>query len=951
VRSKGAVTRRVVVAILGVLAYVGPVAPGMVATAAPADATAASFRPGTYLVVLRARPLSTYVGGDAGYAATRPPAGRRFDVHSPAAIAYRKHLLAGQQHVLRRIGSPEPLYSYTAAVDGFAVELDSSQLKTIRTTPAVALVARSTRQHVAGAIAPRDAVRSTAARRAVATDASRPGAGRGVVIGVVDGGIWPENPSFAGLPMTSAERARQLPGFTGRCPDAQRWTSEKCNSKLIAARYFLRGFGADRIARSEFRSPRDATGHGSHIASVAAGNSGVAVTVDGRQLGRISGIAPGARIAVYKACWLAPNPSHDGCTTADLMAAVDTAFADGVDVLNYSVSADSATLHDPLQLAFANITAGGVFVAAAAGDNGSRSSSVDQPSPYVTTVGASALLRYRGTVVLADGRRLVGAMASGTRVRDRRLVAGRGAPAAGVSGADAAHCGSGTLRSRAVAGRIVVCERGTVPRLTMSHTVAAAGGAGMILANTAVRSSLDADLHAVPTVHLDRADGRVVLGYLARAGKDARASLVPGGPASASHAVPATFSARGPAAGAPGVLKPDLLAPGVSILGAVAPPSNFGRLWDLASGTSVAAPQVAGAAAVLESTHPAWSPAYVKSALLTTARPLDGTPSALVEGAGEVDLGRAVDPGLVYPGTGSTGNAATLAVAGLVGTRVVERTVRNVAAQPETYSIGVRGLHGIDVAVDPSVFTVQPGQTLRYRITLRANSRAVDRRYASGALVWNGLRGHRVRTPVVVAPAALRASPRVRGRGQRGTVDVPGRGGADGSTNAQLHGLVAARARLLLLVPGAFDASAPGASALDVGSFDVPAGTGLVRFEVDAGTSDTDLYLYRNGRPVDAATSSSPHETITIADPAAGRYDVYASVPSSVWHIVVAEFRGWVVPAASRRAASVPATIRLANGERFAVPVRWRGLPAGPPWLGYLTYGRTAHRTVVTIQP
>ncbi len=946
-----AVTRRVVVPALGVVACLGLVAPGMVATAAPAGAAAAPVRSGTYLVLLRASPLSTYRGGDLGYAATRPRAGRRFDAHSPAASAYRRHLLAGQREVLRAIGSPDPLYSYTGAVDGFAAHLDSSQLKLLETMRAVSLVAPSTRQHVAGAVARHDSVHSLTAAGASATAGSRPSAGRGAVIGVVDGGIWPENPSFAGLPMTAAERARDLPGFSGRCPDAQRWTSAKCSSKLVAARYFLRGFGAGRIARSEFRSPRDATGHGSHIASVAAGNSGVAVTVDGRDLGRISGVAPGARIAVYKACWLAPNPSHDGCTTADLMAAVDTAFIDGVDVLNYSVSADSATLRDPLQQAFANITTGGVFVAAAAGDDGSRSASVDQPSPYVTTVGASALLRYRGTVVLADGRRLVGAMASARSVRDRRLVAARSAPAPGVDGVDAAHCGPKTLSSRAVTGRIVVCERGTVPRLTMSRTVASAGGAGMILANTAIRSSLDADLHAVPTVHLDRADGRVVLGYLARAGRAARASLVPGGPASAAHAVPATFSARGPAPGAPGVLKPDLLAPGVSILGAVAPPSDSGRLWDLASGTSVAAPQVAGAAAVLESAHPTWSPAAVQSALLTTARPLDGTPSALVEGAGEVDLRRAADPGLVYPGSGSSGNRPSLAVAGLVGTRVIERTVRSVAARTETYTIGVRGLHGIDVAVDPSVFTLRPGETLRYRVTLRANSRAVDRRYASGALVWNGLRGHRVRTPAVVAPAALRVAPSVRGHGRRGTVDAPGTGGTDGSSSLRLHGLVAATSRLLLLVPGAFDPSTPDASALEAGSFHVPPATGLVRFRVDAGASDTDLYLYRNGRLVDAAASASPRETITIADPAAGRYDVYASVPASVRHIVVAEFRGWVVPFASRRAASVPARIPLANGERLTVPVHWRGLPAGPAWLGYVTYGRTAHRTLVTIEP
>ena len=239
------------------------------------------------------------------------------------------------------------------------------------------LVERSTKQHVDRAPAALRASPAVGSSSRSLLGLDGPGgvwaahggpenAGRNVVIGVVDTGIWPDNPSFTGLPQRTPGTAGHLPGFHGACDAAQEWTAEDCNDKVVSARWFVKGFGEENVATAEYLSPRDGTGHGSHVASTAAGDNGVRVEVDGQRFGTTSGMAPAARLAVYKACWTAPDPTQDGCTTADTVAAVDQAVADGVDVLNYSVSG-SDRLDDSVERAFLGATAAGVFVATSAG--------------------------------------------------------------------------------------------------------------------------------------------------------------------------------------------------------------------------------------------------------------------------------------------------------------------------------------------------------------------------------------------------------------------------------------------------------------------------------------------------------------------------------------------------------------------------------------------------------
>ncbi len=922
--------------------------------------------PGVYVVTLRDRPAASYAGGIDGYPATRPRPGRRFDRTLPAVAGYARLLLTRQERLLERVGDPDVLYRYTTALDGFAARLTSEQVDLLRRTPQVALVERSTKRRLAGVPAPgpRDA---TAARGTWAAAGGPPRAGKGTVIGVVDSGIWPENPSFAGLAQSAPGTWPALPGFHGSCNTGQQWTARACSDKVVSARWFVEGFGADHLSRSEYLSPRDSTGHGTHAASVAAGDHGVRVQIDGQSFGTISGLAPAARIAVYKACWSAPDPAQDGCTTADTVAAVDQAVADGVDVLSYSVTGS----HDPgdsVERAFLNAAAAGVFVAAAAGNGGPGAGSVGHAAPWVTTVGASTHHLFLGGLRLGNGREYVGAMVSDRKVAPTGLLLAGDAAAPGSTRRQARLCRVGSLDADRVQDQIVVCDRGVVPRVDKSTAVARAGGAGMVLANTGPGTTA-ADAHAVPTVHLDVAAAEAVKAYAAAAGGAATASLDPTATAPVPVPTLAAFSARGPVAGTGGdLLKPDLTAPGVSVLGAVAPDSDSGRMWDLASGTSTSTPQVAGLAAAVMARHPEWPPARTKSAMMTTARDLEGGAGPFAEGAGAVAAAGVADPGLVLDcgpaawhryldGRLPAGdlNLPSVVVGDLVGSATSTRRVTSVASTAETYTASVRGLPGLRVDVRPRTFTVRPGHSRRVTIRVRATADARLGTFERGWLTLTG-RDHRVRLPVAVRPGAVAAPRLVHGTGGSGTVRVRGRSGTGTPVAVHASGLAPANPTGLTLVPGGFDPArpveGPGTFATSV---PVPAGTEVARFVLSTHNpgDDVGLYLYRGRRLVGSDTADSPDAALTLENPEAGDYTLYATAPvAGNGAAATGQLYTWVV---GRRAAD--GNLRLSRdavggtvpGERFGYRASWRGLDPTKKWLGVLRYAGSDRRTLVQV--
>jgi subtilisin family serine protease len=611
-------------------------------------------------------------------------------------------------------------------------------------------------------------------------------------------------------------------GWAGTCQTGEEWSADDCNNKLIGARYFNAGFGGnagiDTSRPWEFNSPRDYNGHGTHTASTAGGNHGVPATGAAAAFGKISGMAPRARIAMYKALWSTQDSSTASGSGVDLLAAIDAAVGDGVDVINYSISGTQNNFLDGVEIAFLNAADAGVFVSASAGNDGPTPSTVAHPSPWITTVAAETHDRVGVGSAVVDGVTYQGASA-GTGSATGQLVT------FGAPGSPERMCFLNSL-TVAAAGKIVLCERGVNARIEKSFEVARVGGIGMILVNPTA-NSLNADLHFVPTVHLQN-DALDAVRAAAAAGKTASVS----GQILFDQPAPfmAAFSSRGPlTAGAGDVLKPDLGAPGVDVLAAVAPPGNRGREFDLFSGTSMAAPHVTGLAALLKQLHPDWSPVAIKSALMTTASGVldtftDTTAAdasalkVLADGAGHVQPNDAADPGLVFDSNandwlaflcGATSgvnpalcaqlsaagysfdrsdmNVPSIAIGDLAGVQTVKRRVTNVDNRTATYTASA-SINGVNVAVSPSTFAVAPGETQSFNVSFTVTSAPLNR-YTGGSLTLTG-GGHTVRIPLVVRPVAFGAPAEVSSNGSPVSWQV--RVGYNGPLTATVGGLVPA---------------------------------------------------------------------------------------------------------------------------------------------------------------
>jgi hypothetical protein len=877
------------------------------------------------------------------------------DAPRPDRPGQAASLRRAQAALLRDVGGPRVLYRFTAALNGFAAELDRNQVKRLRSHPDVALVERSTTQRLDSVDSPSFLGVEEAWRTAGGPDA----AGRGTVVGVIDGGIWPENPSFAALP---GVRSSGPVDFEGACETGEQWDEADCNSKVVSARYFVEGFGQDDLAASEFLSPRDATGHGSHTAAIAAGNDDVRVRVDGQDFGTAAGMAPGARIAAYKACWTAPDPADDGCTTADAVAAIDRAVADGVDVISYAISGPSGVDSDSVEMAFLNATAAGVFVAASAGNRGPSAGSVAHTSPWVTTVGASTHHSFDGAVVL-DGEELhVGAMISDKAVTDARIVLAENVAASTSTVDDARLCRPGSLDAAAAQDTIVVCDRGTIPRVEKSAAVARAGGAGMVLANVRP-DSVDSDFHAVPTVHVDVAAADAIKAFVTHT-EEPTASLDPTVSAETVAPQVAPFSSRGPAPQDGGsLLKPDLTAPGVGVLAAVAPPAHDGRLWSQYSGTSMSTAHVAGLAAVVRSERPEWTPAMVKSAMSTTADELEGVSGPLSEGAGQVDATEMLDPGLVLDASPQRFrawldgrvptrdlNLPSIAVGDLAGSTRVVRRVTNVSGSTETYSAEVLGLNGLDVSVRPRTLALGPGESGRIAVV-------VDRAGAQleaptrGYVVLTGL-SHQARLPVVVTPRTVEAPQEATSSGAAGTLSFQAVAGTGGEMVLTTSGLTSATPVGLTLEPGDFDPQNPSADE-DTTRFpvEVPPGTEVVRVELAGRDSDDmDLHLYREDQLVASSIGSAADELLTLVEPQPGDYDLYvSSAVAANGSTTTAQLYTWVVKEGDAGNLRSPAGLAVTQGEPFEVQLTWEDLDPTIRWFGAIRYGRSDQRTFVTI--
>src|SRR5688500_15645464 len=314
--------------------------PTATVVAAPSERAASNSKRSSnlYIVRLSESPVTAYKGGIKGYAATRPAKGQKINPDSSKVLNYLNYLTARHDAVLGAAGGKK-VYDYGYVFNGFAAELTAAQADKIKSIPGVLSVEKNEFRSLDTSDTP-NFLGLTGAGGFYETTGAK---GENVIIGIVDGGVWPESLSFSDRTGANGNASKdgklsyqQIPGWHGKCVPGERFTATHCNQKLIGARYYNAGFGGNAGINAElpheFLSPRDFGGHGTHTASTAGGNAGVPTTQDAKPFGATNGIAPRARIAAYKVCW--QFPAGGSCATVDSVAAIDQAVADGVDVIN-----------------------------------------------------------------------------------------------------------------------------------------------------------------------------------------------------------------------------------------------------------------------------------------------------------------------------------------------------------------------------------------------------------------------------------------------------------------------------------------------------------------------------------------------------------------------------------------------------------------------------------------
>ncbi|KAK9121045.1 hypothetical protein Syun_018662 [Stephania yunnanensis] len=601
-------------------------------------------------------------------------------------------------------GSYTKLYSYTHLINGFAVNVSSEEaLEHLQGAKGVRLVHEDSKIVKLTTHTPDFLGISNDVWPSLGGPQN---SGEGVVIGIIDTGINPRHPSFNGQHFRGNNGGAHSNGktFKGRCETGESFLPNACNGKIIGARVFSRAAVAngDFNATRDYSSPFDADGHGRqvgyHTASTAAGNHQTPVIVNGFNYGYASGMAPGAQIAVYKALY------SFGGYMSDVVAAVDQAVEDGVDIISLSIGPSSVP---PGASAFLNVlemellfaTRAGVLVVQAAGNGGPTSSSILSFSPWITSVAASITdRRYNTSIILGNGQSFSGAGLAPPTIGEVQfpIAAAADVCSGNTTFETVENCQHTEPFILSLArGKLIICtytfdfEFDAASIVSVADTIQRIGAAGFImtmdpdLASDQVRGTTAT--FRVPGVVLNNIQASTALWEYYNAntarnkngrvvGFTAKGRILDGRVASYTGQAPivASFSSRGPDVNnallqTADVLKPNIMAPGSSVWAAWSPNSEGdpyikGQNFALVSGTSMATPHIAGVAALIKQKHPKWSPAAITSAMMTTADITDhlggpilaqqmdtlatGTPFDF--GSGSINPGRAVDPGLVF---------------------------------------------------------------------------------------------------------------------------------------------------------------------------------------------------------------------------------------------------------------------------------------------------------------
>jgi len=797
----------------------------------------------------------------------------KFDKNKPSVKAHAARLEQEQELVLAKAGpGAQKIYSYKYGLNGFAARMSVTQAQKLEHEAEVLNIWEDEIRPMATRYSPSflglfDA--ENGLRSVEGLD------GEGMVIGIIDSGISPEHPALQDTrqaDMPSACRGswaettllgRWLCGryrkaddvvvfdepenWNGACIAGERFDADDCNNKLIGARWFIDGaVETGPIDADEIRSPRDADGHGTHTATTAAGNR-TSASIFGTLIGDIEGIAPKARVASYKACWLRPGDTRASCNTSDLANAIDSAVADGVDVISYSVGSSLTRTIAPDDVALMAAAKAGVLAIVAAGNEGPNLGTIGSPAgaPWVVTAAAST----------RDGESNVEAMeitappglagkyavkeanftppldevdpieASLVLVNDDDTSLDTGA-----TGSEADAC-QPLINDDEVRGNVAFIQRTGCRFDEMVKNAADAGAVAALVYNIAgdpIVMHGESGLSDIPALMLGQADANLILAEI-DAEVDVKVVLDKSFLLTSSDTgnEMATFSARGPAP-VPDILKPDVTAPGVNILAGFSPDSAYstpGENFAYLSGTSMSTPHIAGVAALIRQAHPTWSPSAIKSALMTTSRQNITASTGLGDanpfdfGAGHIVPNAAVDPGLVYelsddeydafacgiesPAVTDTRceeleaagmsfearelNLPSIAMSKLANSQTVTRRVTNVSEEAGSYSVEVSPPPGMRVDVIPSTISLGPGESASFEVTISYESGPLDL-WRFGSMTWHS-DSREVFSPIVVRPTSVVAPKEITTFGGTGSVSFEVEFGYSGSYSPRVHGL------------------------------------------------------------------------------------------------------------------------------------------------------------------
>ncbi|CAN6546039.1 unnamed protein product [Malus baccata var. baccata] len=584
---------------------------------------------------------------------------------SSATLASFPSVEAWHKSVLKSLPSSPPdyddnsdmlLYSYSHALHGFSAKLTDSQLSELEDSPAHVATypdsfGRLFTTHTPKFLGLNDKVGVWPASSY----------GKDVIIGVIDTGIWPESESFSDKGMPRVPKR-----WKGACENRTSFASSLCNRKLIGARSFNKGFRASgrNLAALDYDSPRDYNGHGTHTSSTAAGNHVTSASHFGYAKGSPRGMAPRAHLAMYKIGW-----SGQELMASDVLAGMDRAISDGVDIMSLSFGLYiTEYFNDVIAIASFSAVQRGIVVVCAVGNDGPLESSTSNGAPWITTVGAGTMDRTFTAKFTLDGGLFTAEGVSyfplSVYISDAPLFYGK-------HNTSKQRCDPGALIREEVVSKVVLCDWSNLTSFVGQMTEVGNSGAyaGIFMSN---ESDFNLQDFTIPALVLPIEKGVLIKEYATRANKTTQVKTLSFVHTSlGSKPAPQVYSqsSRGPDRNNPSILKPDILAPGVDVLGAVAPnrPSifhlnNYELVSDYAllSGTSMAAPHVAGVAALVKAVHREWSPAAIRSAIMTSAYTVDNTNATIKNqetglpatpldfGAGHINPNKAMNPGLIY---------------------------------------------------------------------------------------------------------------------------------------------------------------------------------------------------------------------------------------------------------------------------------------------------------------